>query len=295
MTDVDSRPGGPAPAPDPGRHRRPNKAGRDLPVAIAVGLGLGAVVVVPLFTVRPVFVGVVLLAVGVGSYELARSLRVLPAQPPLVPVLVGGAAMLLAAWFTGSAEALVVGLSLTTVALIAWRLAGPAPGYLIDLTSGVLIAAYVPFLGGFCMLLAVPDDGARRVITFVATVVCSDVGGYAAGVLFGRHPMAPTVSPKKSWEGFAGSALACVVGGICFLTLLYHGDGTWWEGAVFGAAVVVAATLGDLGESMLKRDLGIKDMGSLLPGHGGVMDRIDSMLVAAPVAYLLLTAFVPPQ
>ncbi len=106
--------------------------------------------------------------------------------------------------------------------------------------------------------------------------------------------MAPTVSPKKSWEGFAGSLIACVAGGVCFLTLLYHGRGTWWEGVLFGLAIVVAATLGDLGESMIKRDLSLKDMGNLLPGHGGVMDRLDSLLIAAPVAYVLLQAFVPP-
>jgi phosphatidate cytidylyltransferase len=122
-------------------------------------------------------------------------------------------------------------------------------------------------------------------------VVCSDVGGYVAGVLFGKHPMAPTVSPKKSWEGFAGSLLACAVGG----TLLFWGlfDVQPLLGAVYGLAVVLTATLGDLGESMVKRDIGIKDMGTLLPGHGGIMDRLDSLLPTAPVAWLLLAAFVP--
>jgi phosphatidate cytidylyltransferase len=198
-----------------------------------------------------------------------------------------------AGWYDG-AEALLVGLLLTVVAVAFWRLLDGPAGYLRDVTSATLVATYVPFLAGFCVLLATPDDGARRVLTFMATVVCSDVGGYAVGVLAGRHPMAPTVSPKKSWEGFAGSAIACGVGGICFLTLLYHGRGTWWQGAVFGLAVAIAATLGDLGESMIKRDLGVKDMGSLLPGHGGLMDRLDSLLAVAPIAYLLLQAFVPP-
>jgi phosphatidate cytidylyltransferase len=141
------------------------------------------------------------------------------------------------------------------------------------------------------VLLAVPDDGARRVVTFIATVVCSDVGGYAAGAALGRHPMAPTVSPAKSWEGFAGSTIACVLGGTALLTLLF--DTPWWQGALFGLAIVVTATLGDLGESMIKRDLGIKDMGSLLPGHGGLMDRLDSLLPAAAVSWLLLSAFAP--
>jgi phosphatidate cytidylyltransferase len=121
--------------------------------------------------------------------------------------------------------------------------------------------------------------------------VLSDVGGYVAGVLFGRHPMAPTVSPKKSWEGFAGSALFTAGGGALLVTLLV--DGQVWEGVLIGLAVMTAATLGDLGESMIKRDLGIKDMGSLLPGHGGMMDRLDSLLLTAPVTYLLLSWLVP--
>jgi phosphatidate cytidylyltransferase len=141
-------------------------------------------------------------------------------------------------------------------------------------------------------LMTVPSDGPRRVTVFIATVVCSDVGGYAAGVLFGKHPMAPSVSPKKSWEGFAGSVTACAVGAAIMFATLFSGT-HWWEGALFGLAVVCSATLGDLGESMIKRDIGIKDMGHLLPGHGGLMDRLDSLLPTAPVAWLLLTAFVP--
>ena len=125
---------------------------------------------------------------------------------------------------------------------------------------------------------------------FIATVVCSDVGGYAAGVLFGKHPMAPTVSPKKSWEGFAGSLVSCAVAGAVFFATLL--DAPPLLGALYGLAVVGTATLGDLGESMVKRDIGIKDMGDLLPGHGGLMDRLDSLLPTAPVAWLLLTAFV---
>jgi phosphatidate cytidylyltransferase len=239
-----------------------------------------------------VFLGVVVLAIALGTWEMVHSVERAPARPPLLPLVVGGTAMLVAAWF-GGAEALLIGLLLTAVAISLWRLGEGPENYLRDVRTGVLVAAYVPFLAGFCLLLAAPDDGARRVVTFIATVVCSDVGGYALGALIGRHPMAPTVSPKKSWEGFVGSTVACLAGGVCFVTLLYHGQGTWWEGALFGLAIVVAATLGDLGESMIKRDLSLKDMGSLLPGHGGVMDRLDSLLLAAPVAYVLLQAFVP--
>jgi len=123
---------------------------------------------------------------------------------------------------------------------------------------------------------------------FILAVVLSDTGGYAAGVLFGRHKLAPRVSPAKSWEGLGGSLVMTIVGTAVSVPLLL--DGAWWQGALIGAAVVVTATLGDLGESLLKRDLGVKDMGSLLPEHGGVMDRLDSLLPTAPVVALLLAA-----
>jgi len=297
-----------SPADSSGTRRRPPRGGRNLPAAVAVGLALGAAIVVPLFTVRPAFVVVAVAAVVVGSWEMVHAVdtrageaRAIAARSvgararvPLPPLVIGGAAMLVAAWYAG-AQALLLGLLITAVVVAVWRLSAAPAGYLRDVRTGVLVAVYVPFLAGFCLLLAVPDDGARRVTTFVATVVCSDVGGYALGSLMGRHPMAPTVSPKKSWEGFLGSTIACLIAGVSFLTLLFPGRGSWGEGAVFGLAVVVAATLGDLGESMIKRDLGVKDMGGLLPGHGGLMDRLDSLLVTAPVAYLMLQAFVPPQ
>ena len=160
-----------------------------------------------------------------------------------------------------------------------------------DVTSGVLVALWLPLLAGFTMLMLREDDGAGRIVVFVLLSVASDVGGYVAGVLFGRHPMAPTVSPKKSWEGLAGSVVFCLVAGTASVTLLLGGP--WWAGAAVGAAAVLTATLGDLVESVLKRDLGIKDMGSLIPGHGGVLDRLDSLLLSAPVVWLVLGALVP--
>jgi phosphatidate cytidylyltransferase len=223
-------------------------------------------------------------------WELVRAVGKAGAHPPLVPLLAGVLAMDLLAWFRGGG-ALTVAFLLTALGCVVWRLAEGPAGYLRDVSTAVFVAMYVPLLAGYAVLLAVPDDGARRVVTFIATVVCSDVGGYAAGVLFGRHPMAPTVSPAKSWEGFAGSTVACVAGGIVFLTVFF--DAAWWQGALFGLAIVVAATLGDLAESMIKRDLGIKDMGTILPGHGGIMDRLDSLLPAAAVSWLLLSAFAP--
>jgi len=264
-----------------------SRAGRNLPQAIGVGVGLGLLITVPLFSpLRWLFVVVLCGASALGSIEVVRALRTLGAQPPLVPLLVGGSTMIVAAYRYG-ADQLFLALALTVLACIAWRLADPAQGLLRDLTAAVFTASYVPFLMGFAALLTVPPDGPRRVTAFVATVVCSDVGGYAAGVLFGKHLMAPSVSPKKSWEGFCGSLLACAIAGAVFFVTLFHASP--WLGVVYGLVVVGSATLGDLGESMVKRDIGIKDMGTLLPGHGGLMDRLDSLLPTAPLAWLLLT------
>ena len=179
------------------------------------------------------------------------------------------------------------------VVILGWRLPGGPSGYVKDVTAGVFATLYLPFLASFVIAMLSSADGPRRVLTFVILTVCSDIGGFAAGITLGRggrHPMAPAISPKKTWEGFAGSATACLVAGALCLTLLLHGH--VWQGLIAGAAAVLAATLGDLAESMIKRDLDIKDMGSLLPGHGGVLDRIDSLLFAAPVIWLLLHALV---
>jgi phosphatidate cytidylyltransferase len=151
----------------------------------------------------------------------------------------------------------------------------------------VLIATYVPVLAAFAMLMLAESNGPDRIVVFILAVVLSDTGGYGAGVLWGRHRMAPRVSPKKSWEGFAGSVVLATVGSAVVWPLFL--GALWWQGALFGAVVVVTATLGDLAESLIKRDLGIKDMGRLLPEHGGLMDRLDSLLPTAPVAALLLT------
>lgn len=267
----------------------PPKAGRNLPAAIGVGVGLGGLVVLTLLTYRLAFVVILTVAVLLAIWELCVSLNKVQARPPIAPLAIGGAALQAVAWFKGS-EALAITFLLTCAAVAIWRLAEGPQGYLRDISTGMFIALYVPFLAGFAVLMAVPDDGAKRVIAFVVTVVCSDVGGYATGVFLGRHPMAPSVSPAKSWEGFGGSVVACAVAGILLLTLVFHEPA--WEGAIFGVALALTATVGDLGESLLKRDLGIKDMGTTLPGHGGVMDRLDSLLPGAVVAYLLLAAFV---
>jgi phosphatidate cytidylyltransferase len=273
-----------------GPTRKPGRAGRDMVAAIGVGAGLGAVILVSLLVYRPAFLLVLLVAILVGVVELTRALQAGGVRAPLVPVLAGTVAMLALAWTRG-ASGLVVAFLLTVLAVLLWRLGDGPDGYLRDASAGVLVALYVPLLAGFCVLLLVPDDGAARVLAFIATVVGNDVGGFAAGVLFGKHPMAPSVSPKKSWEGMAGSVLACVLVATPIVTLALGGP--WWGGVLFGVALAVSATAGDLGESLIKRDLGIKDMGNLLPGHGGIMDRLDSLLPSAAVAYLLLSVVGP--
>jgi phosphatidate cytidylyltransferase len=266
------------------------RAGRDLRAAIGVGVGLVAVILASLFIWRPAFLVVLVAAIIVAVWELATALRAGRFHPPLVPLLVGALLMEGLAWSRGP-TGLVVGFLLTSLAVVLWRLGHGPAGYRGDAASGVLVALYVPFLAGFAVLLLVPDDGAVRVIAFIAAVVASDVGGYAAGVLFGKHPMAPTISPKKSWEGMAGSVTASTLVATPVLALAL--DGPWWGGVLFGASLAVTATVGDLGESLIKRDLGIKDMGNLLPGHGGIMDRLDSLLPSAAVAYLLLSVLAP--
>jgi phosphatidate cytidylyltransferase len=278
---------------DRGADAKAPRAGRNLPAAIAVGVLLGAAVLAVLLTVRQVFLVVIALAVATATVELAGALRRgAGIRVALVPVLVGGQAMLWLSWpfeRVGLLAAFVV----TILACLIWRFRGGASGYLRDVSASVFTAAYVPMFASFAAMLVVPPDGTARVLCFLICVVCSDTGGYAAGVLFGRHPMAPSISPKKSWEGFAGSAVAGLAAGAVAVGLLLPGPGRWWQGLLFGAAIVVTSTMGDLVESQIKRDLGIKDMGNLLPGHGGLMDRMDSLLPSAVVAWLLLRLFVP--
>lgn len=268
----------------------PSRAGRDLPMAIGVGLGLGAVVLLSLFVYRPSFAVLVGLAVLYGTWELAKALATAGIRITLTPIMVGGVALLAAAYERGS-SGLVVAVLVTLLGVLVWRIGDGALGYTRDVTASTFCLLYLPMLAGFAVLLADPSDGAARVVAFVATVVCSDTGGFASGVLFGKHPLAPVVSKAKTWEGFAGSLAACITAGVLFLTLTFHE--AWWTGVVFGVAVTITATLGDLGESMIKRDLGVKDMGQLLPGHGGLMDRLDSLLPCAAVSYLLLSVFAP--
>jgi phosphatidate cytidylyltransferase len=270
--------------------RPSGRAGRNLPAAIGVGIVLGSAIIASLLLFKPAFMALVAASSVLGVRELSLAAQERGVRFPLIPVAVGGVGMIAAAYYRGEG-ALAATLALTTVAVVVWRLTEPAEGYLRDVSAGVFAAVYVPFLAGFALLLTAADHGAQRALLFIIVVVCNDTGGYAAGVLAGRHPMAPTISPRKSWEGLAGSLLTCAAAGAITLVTMLHGQA--WQGAVLGVAVVASATLGDLCESMIKRDLGIKDMGNLLPGHGGIMDRLDSLLPTAPVVWLLLSLFVP--
>jgi phosphatidate cytidylyltransferase len=268
----------------------PSRAGRNLPAALGVGLGLAVLVVASLFVRKEGFLVLATAAICVGVWELRDALAQGRIHVPLVPSLAGAVAMMTAA-YVGGGQALTVSFGLTCVAMVLWRAVDGLQDAVRDIAGGIFVAAYVPFLASFSSLMLAGPDGAWRVFVFILVTVCSDVGGYAVGVVAGRHPMAPSVSPKKSWEGFAGSVGACVLGGALSVSLALHGP--WWAGALVGVAAAVTATLGDLTESTVKRDLGIKDMGSILPGHGGLMDRLDSLLLVAPVVWALLTVFVP--
>lgn len=273
--------------PVPPRPKGHGRAGRDLPMAISVGLGLLAVLVASLFIRKEAFVVLVLVVVGMAVWEFAAALRTRDIRVPVLPLWVGTAGMLVSAYVVGP-EALVVAFVLAAGGVFVWRLIdGGGSQAVRDAGAGIFAAAYLPFLAGFAVLMLSADDGPQRVLFFISLVVANDVGGYAAGVMWGRHPLAPSVSPKKSWEGSAGSAvLASAVGAILMVVFF---EAPWWAGVAIAILTVAAATLGDLSESLIKRDLGLKDMGSLLPGHGGIMDRLDSLLVAAPFVYGSLT------
>ena len=281
----------PTTAPAPEDHGR---AGRDLKAAVASGLGLLAAIGASLYFYKPLFMVIVVAAVLVAIWELGRGLAAKDIDLPAEPLMVGGVTMVVVAYLFG-AEALVTATAVTALVTMLWLLRRGIDGYVKNASASVLTLVYVPFLGSFVALLlaeggltggGLDNDGVVGIVTFVLVTVASDTGGYAAGVLFGKHPMAPVISPKKSWEGFAGSVLACVGAGMILVVFLL--DGAWWVGVILGLIAVVMATLGDLVESVMKRDLGIKDMSQVIPGHGGLMDRLDSLLATIAPIWLLL-------
>lgn len=273
------------------QEKKTSRAGRNLPASIAVGVGLVALVLATLFIQKEAFIAVVAIALAIGLFELTRAFSTAGIKIPVAPVLTGGTIMLIGAYTDGGMETASVAMALTVIGTLVWRLSDGAQGFVRDSSAGIFVLGYLFLMGTFVVLMLAEDDGPWRIVAFIVATIASDIGGYVAGVLFGKHPMAPTISPKKSWEGFTGSLLFGIAAGI--VTITYALDGQWWVGIILGVAGVVFATLGDLSESLIKRDLGIKDMGDLLPGHGGLMDRLDSLIAVAPVAWLILHTLVP--
>jgi phosphatidate cytidylyltransferase len=278
----------PLPAKDHGR------AGRNLPAAITSAVVLLAAIGASLAFWKIAFLGIVAAAVVVAVWELRQGLLTKDVDLPEQPLMAGGVVMVVVAYFYG-APALVTATAVTALVTMLWLLRRGVEGYVQTATASVFTLVYVPFLGSFVALLLAEggatdfdrwDDGVRGIVTFILVTVASDTGGYVAGVLFGRHPMAPVISPKKSWEGLGGSLVFSAVAG--WLLVVYLLDGDWWVGVVLGLIVGVMATLGDLCESVIKRDLGVKDMSQVIPGHGGLMDRLDSLLATIAPVWLLL-------
>ncbi|MFC7496162.1 MULTISPECIES: phosphatidate cytidylyltransferase [unclassified Nocardioides] len=283
----------PAPQKDHGR------AGRDLRAAFGSAIVLLAAIALSLLFWKPAFIAIVAAAVVVAIWELGRGFAAKGIDIAEQPLMVGGVVMVVVAYVWGT-PALVTAAAVAALVTMLWQLRRGVDGYVQNATASIFSLVYVPLLASFVALLLAEgpdrngggfdDPGVQGVITFVLVTIASDIGGYTAGVLFGRHPMAPVISPKKSWEGFAGSFLFCLAAGWALVVFLLEGD--WWVGLALGAIAVVMATLGDLCESVIKRDLGLKDMSQVIPGHGGLMDRLDSLLATVAPTWLLLHALV---
>ena len=261
------------------------RAGRKLLPSIGVSVVLIALVWTALATYRVIFASIVALAMVLGVREMVGALKKADIELSFIALALASIGMAAAAWFGG-----VNGLAVATAIALPWLLAillpkGPE-NFIRSASAYALTLIYIPFLAGFLILLARPHNGLERVMTFVILIACNDTFAYLTGLALGKHTMAPRISPKKTWEGFIGSIVfTTIAGAIAFHLIL---DAQVWIGALAGLLVVISGTSGDLIESAIKRDLAIKDMGDLLPGHGGVLDRIDSILYAAPALWLAL-------
>ncbi|MCG7427754.1 phosphatidate cytidylyltransferase [Helcobacillus sp. ACRRO] len=283
MTTAPAAPAAPAPSA-----RRKRSAGRNLPAAIGVGVALSAILLGVFYLVPALLSALVAIAAVLATLEVAHALGSANLRVPAAPLLVAAVGIVVCTTVYG-ADGMLISTAAGAVVLILWR-AVEATGLMAirDVVAGIFTLIWVPFLGSFTLLLAQQPSASHKLMLALLIPIASDTGGYIAGVLFGRHPMAPTISPKKTWEGMAGSLLFGVAGGTAVGALLLPEELGALFGGVFGALIVVISTIGDLTESLLKRDLGIKDMGDLLPGHGGIMDRLDSILLAVPTLFILL-------
>ncbi len=292
--------GQPDTAPAPAKSEKDHgRAGRNLPAAIGVGVAAGAYIVLSLLFAPWLFVGLIAVALVLGTREMYNALGTIGMKAAIVPIMIGTIAISIGSYLAGlqrppvfsTTSVLLASLALTVLASMIWRMPAGAHGYVKDSAASLMIIAYVPLLGSFSALILAGENGPVRMVTFLLIVIMGDTGGYVAGVLFGKHPMAPKISPKKTWEGLVGSVVFGTVAGI-LMSIFGLGE-PFWVGIILGVCLVGVGTCGDLIESLIKRDLGIKDMSSFLPGHGGVMDRLDSLLIAAPVAWLIMYLLVP--
>ncbi|MCI4010675.1 phosphatidate cytidylyltransferase [Brevibacterium sp. ZH18] len=262
------------------------KAGRNLPAAIGIGLLIGGIVLASLIFLPVSFVVLVLVAIVAAMWELANALSRSGSLVSRVPTMVSAACMVMATYF-GGREALWVTFAASAGAVMLFTMIERRKNAVKDVSLSLFALTYVGLMACFVVYMITQPDGNLYVIVFLASVVASDTGGYVFGVLWGKHPIAPRISPKKSWEGYAGSVVfAATVATILAVTLV---GAPFWTGLVIGVVIPAFATLGDFSESMIKRDLELKDMGTLLPGHGGVMDRLDSILPTAPVALVMFS------
>jgi phosphatidate cytidylyltransferase len=261
------------------------RAGRKLLPSIGVSIFLILLVWFSLATYRFIFASIVAIAVVIGLRELHAAFNQVGIRLSFLSLAAAGVGLSGATWF-GGVSGLAVATAIAVPCLLVLLLPRGPENFVKNASALTLALIYLPFLAGFLILLARPFNGLERVMTLVVLVGCNDTFAYLTGVLFGKHPLAPKISPKKTWEGLIGSLVFTTIGGaIAFVAIM---DSQWWLGALAGLLTVFTATSGDLIESALKRDMAIKDMGDLLPGHGGILDRLDSVLFAAPALWLAL-------
>lgn len=272
------------------------RTGRPLGAALAVGLGLGFALLFSLIVFKEFFMLFGGVLVAFTAFELASALRFAGRDVPRLPTVIAAVAIVPASFYwlaEGQWFATLAAIALVTL----WRiveLIRPSARVsfrelLKDIGAGIFVMTYIGFLASFTVLLTAQEGGEWWTLAFLIVVISVDTGAYASGLAFGKHLMAPTISPKKTWEGFAGSAVVAVVAGI--LVALFMLGQPWWVGVILGLTMVLTATGGDLAESLIKRDLGIKDISTWLPGHGGFLDRVDSAIPSAAAAYALFLIF----
>ncbi|MEY4554701.1 MAG: hypothetical protein RL197_1128 [Actinomycetota bacterium] len=275
-----------------------SEGGRSLSKSVLYGSLLGAAFLLSILIVKELFVLLVATAIAFAAWELSSALRLKGWYVPRVPATIGSFLIMPATYIWGAVGQWGFTLA-TSVALMIWRLihilwekrrtVSQTFGATIkDLAAAAFLVTYLPLTISFSvLLLRREDDGPAWVLAFVVPVALVDTFGYLVGRKLGKHKMAPGVSPKKTWEGLLASILAGTISSVAMVAFVVGID--WWYGLILAAALILAAVFGDLAESLIKRDLGIKDMSSLLPGHGGIMDRLDSMLPAALVTYAFVT------